>query len=94
MKLNESTLKKKIIEWLNSQPGTFAFRVEMRPGMAHGCSDIICCHCGHFVAIEVMMPGNRPTPLQERFLDKVKGAFGTSIVIYSLGEMREQFKLL
>lgn len=89
--MKEKDLTKKIVDYLNSLPQTFAFRVENRPGMAHGCSDIIGCRAGKFMAVEVKLPGNKPTQLQERFLRKVREAGGIAIIAYSLEQLDEEW---
>ena len=78
---NEVELKRKIIEKLNKQPGVFAFRVEQRPGMGRGVSDILACCDGRFVCIEAKMPGRKLTPLQVRFMDKVADNGGEALLV-------------
>ena len=86
---NEKDLQKKIRDYLNTIPQTFAFKVEQRPGMAHGCADILFSYQGKFGAIECKMPGKKPTPLQERFLSKVREAGGIAIVAYSVKDVED-----
>lgn len=89
--MKEKDINKKILEYLNNLPNTFAFRVESRPGMSRGIADILCCRNGKFMAIEVKMPGKKPTPLQDRFLGKVANAGGISFVAHSLSDLEEQW---
>jgi hypothetical protein len=43
--------------------------------------DIVCCYNGVFVAIECKANGNKPTPLQEAQMQKIRQAGGYTIVI-------------
>lgn len=87
--MKEKDLTKKIIDYLNTLPQTFAFRVENRPGMAHGCSDVLGVYKKYFMAIEAKMPGNKCTPLQLRFLKMVHYAGGLTLVAYSLQDVKD-----
>jgi Holliday junction resolvase len=89
--MKEKDLQKQIRDYLNSLPETFAFRVEQRPGMAHGCADIIGCRAGRLLAIECKIHPNKPTPLQERFLQKIREAGGIAIVAYSLEQLEDEW---
>jgi hypothetical protein len=89
--LKETDLTTKIVKYLNTLPDCFAFRVEQRMGVSRGVSDILCCRAGKFIAIEVKMPGNKTTPLQDRFLGKIKDSGGTAIVTYSLKQLEEEW---
>jgi hypothetical protein len=89
--MKEKDLTNKIIKCLNSLPQTFAFRVEQRPGMSRGVSDILCCHAGKLLAIEVKLPGNKATPLQENFMKKIKEAGGKAFVAYSLEQLDNEW---
>jgi hypothetical protein len=86
--MKEPELKTKMVKYLNSLPESHAFRVEPRPGLGRGTADIILCRQGRFYAIEVKMPGNVATPLQELFLRRIKSSGGTSMVVYSLEELK------
>ena len=45
-----------------------------------GVPDIVCCYRGLFFAIECKANGNKPTPLQEVQIRKIKEAGGYAIV--------------
>jgi hypothetical protein len=91
-KIKEKDIVKRCLEYLNSLPKTWAFRIENRPGMSRGVSDILVCHRGKFSAIEVKIPGNCPTALQNRFLEKVRDAKGMGIWIQSVEELKQHIK--
>ena len=46
-----------------------------------GVADIVACLEGRFIAIECKAGKNKPTPLQEIYLEKVRTAGGTALVI-------------
>jgi penicillin-binding protein-related factor A (putative recombinase) len=53
-----------------------------------GISDIIgCTPQGKFLAIEVKMPGKKPSPEQIEFLSKVERNNGVGFVAYSLDDV-------
>jgi Holliday junction resolvase len=55
-----------------------------------GIPDLICCHRGFFIAIEVKQPGRHPTPAQRHQLDSVTRAHGLAIVATSPHQVAEQ----
>jgi hypothetical protein len=89
--MKERDLVKSILAYLGSLPNTYAFRVEQRPGMSRGVSDILAVQDGRFLAIEVKVPGNQTTPLQDRFLRLVSNAGGESLVVFSLSQLERYF---
>ena len=46
-----------------------------------GVPDIICCYKGRFIAIECKAGKNKPTPLQEAEMEKIRAAQGVAAVI-------------
>jgi Holliday junction resolvase len=46
-----------------------------------GVPDIICCHRGQFLAIEVKAGQNKPTVLQQLNIDQINSNGGTAVVI-------------
>ena len=46
-----------------------------------GVPDIVCCYDGVFVAIECKAGHNKPTPLQDAQMQKIRQAGGYTIVI-------------
>lgn len=51
---------------------------------SRGVPDIILCIKGHFVAVELKVGDNTPTPLQKHWLDKIIDAKGDAYVCYTL----------
>jgi hypothetical protein len=59
------------------------------PKTTTGVPDIICCHRGHFMALEVKLPGNNPTPIQIHQQTKIRQNGGTSEVVTSVDDVIE-----
>jgi hypothetical protein len=49
---------------------------------------------GVFLAIEVKMPGEKPRPEQEAFLNDIRAAGGIALCVHSLRELEEQLQPL
>lgn len=71
-----------------------AFKVEgrfVRANSAPGCSDILACYRGRFLALEVKRDAKaKATSQQEQFLGAVRRAKGLASVVWSV----EQVKLI
>lgn len=52
-----------------------------------GVSDIIGCHNGRFLAIEIKTERGRVTPHQQRFIDRVNAAGGIGFVARSIEDV-------
>ena len=53
-----------------------------------GVPDIICCYKGHFLGLEVKLPGGRLTELQKRAIDKINRAGGIACLVESVDDVR------
>jgi hypothetical protein len=61
--------------------GTYYF-MPVSNGMGrHGIPDIICCHFGHFLAIECKAGKGKVTALQEREMERIRMRGGYAIVV-------------
>ena len=101
-KLTETDVKKQIKDCLHS---VGAFPVSIWQGLMSkkGCSDILVCYEGKFVAIEVKRPGWKPPGRQaksykhyyqqKQFMDDVKAAGGIGFFASSLEEVVEALGL-
>lgn len=47
-----------------------------------GIPDLIVCHNGHFVGIEVKAEKGRPSELQKYNIEKIKEAGGIAMIVY------------
>ena len=54
-----------------------------------GVPDILMCVRGKFIAVELKVNGNEPTPLQEHWLGKVERAMGRSYVCYTFDDFKK-----
>ncbi len=52
-----------------------------------GCSDVLCCWRGRFLAVECKRPGEKPTPEQESFLELVRRKGGVAIVAHGVEDL-------
>ena len=85
MQKPETRLVKKIMTWLEAGGGRW-MKVHGSIFQKAGVPDIIGCYQGYFVAIEVKMPGNRPTSLQSRTIQLLETAGARAGVAYSVEE--------
>ena len=63
------------------------------PMSVKGISDLLVCHRGRFIAIEVKRPGQRATREQLRFLERVEDAGGLGLVATSAEEVIRRLEL-
>jgi len=57
-----------------------------------GVPDIIACIKGRFVAIEVKRPGEKPTPIQEAFLESITKKGGVAFWSDNLDRVKSLLK--
>lgn len=88
----ESAIVKKILTWLNKQPGVKAEKTHGGMYGKAGKPDITGCIRGRRFEIEVKRPGNKPTPLQMKELRDWKAAGAIVGVAYSLDDVKELLK--
>lgn len=93
--MSETEIQREILEYLNSLPRTVAWRNNtgrrgnVKFGLCAGSSDIICCHYGRFVAIEVKTEEGKVSDEQWAFMATVINADGTAFVAYNLSDVKE-----
>lgn len=60
-----------------------------------GRSDLHACQpvTGRFIAIEVKRPGNKPTPKQQAYIDRVNAAGGLAFVATSVDDVKRELQL-
>lgn len=86
--MKESQLQARILRYLKKQ-GCYARKV-VAAGNS-GTPDIVCCHKGQFVAIEVKRPGEKPTELQKYNIREIQRAEGTAFTAWSLDDVKQYF---
>ena len=82
-----SDLVRDSIRYLNSLPNSYAITYTPSPYGKRAVSDILCCHRGFYVAIEIKIGKDTPSPLQKRFQRKIQESIGFARVCWSLEEV-------
>ena len=81
----ESTIVRKIREMLSAR-GCWSVKFHGSVFAPKGNSDIYACCKGRFVALEVKVPGEGPTKLQQKTLDELKNSGAVTAVVHSVEE--------
>lgn len=76
----EAKVKKKVVDVLKKNGAYYFFPATGGYGRS-GVPDIVCCYRGVFVAIECKSGTNKPTPLQQAEMGKIKQAQGFVLVV-------------
>lgn len=76
----EAKVKKKVVDVLKKYGAYYFFPATGGYGRS-GVPDIVSCYRGVFIAIECKAGSNKPTPLQEAEMDKIKKAQGFVLVV-------------
>lgn len=88
MKQLEQTIQRNCINWYKrTYPNNYIRKNEQV--VKSGDPDIVLCHYGAFVAIEMKQVGKSPTPLQKLKLDKILASGGIAGVAHSLQEFKD-----
>ncbi len=61
---SETDRTKDVLEWMNAQPDTYAFKKHTGAQGEGGHPDIFACVAGRMVLVEMKVPGERPTGRQ------------------------------
>ena len=85
----ERTIVGKIMGYLKTVPGCFAWKTHGGMYGVAGMPDIIICLNGRFVAMEVKTPTGKLTKIQESTLRKINDAKGYAYKVTSLQEAKE-----
>ncbi len=56
---------------------------------SRGVPDLIICANGKFIAVELKVGDNKPTPLQADYLQRIEQAGGQAHVVTTLDQFRE-----
>lgn len=86
MQPRESDITRAILDYL-ALIGAWALKVHGHLGQRPGVPDILACHNGRFIAIEVKQPGNSPTARQEAELAAIGEAGGMTLVAMSVEDV-------
>ena len=76
----EAKVKKKVVDVIKKNNAYYFFPATGGYGRS-GVPDVVCCYRGYFVAIECKAGTNKPTPLQEVEMAKIRQAQGIALVV-------------
>jgi len=86
----ESKIQKEILDYLNGLPFTVAWKVMQ--ANERGVPDVLCCHNGRFVGIEVKRPDEEESTIQEEQGLRITLANGIYFVATSVEDVKERVK--
>ena len=86
---SETRLVKRIMDILR-QNDVFCFKVHGSPFQMSGLPDIVGCHRGRFIAIEVKITGKEPSPLQYQRLKQINRCGGFAFWVNTESKLMEK----
>lgn len=89
----ESTIERNILKYLNSLPRTKAVKWSQE-GRQKGMPDIICCHNGILILIEVKQPGQVPTLLQQVTMDTWVSVGAIGMVVTNVDQVKRNLSYI
>lgn len=66
--------------------GAFVFKVHGSGMMQAGLPDLIVCYKGRYIGLEVKMPGNSASKVQQLIHGRIHAAGGLAVVVYNVDE--------
>lgn len=89
--MRESSFQSNAINFLENK-GAYVLKTHVSSYQSQGEPDLTCCYKGFYIAFELKVKGNKPSPLQEKKLEKIRRAGGIAIGAYSIEEIEEALK--
>lgn len=88
----EAKVKKKVVDVIKKNSAYYFFPATGGYGRS-GVPDVVCCYRGQFVAIECKAGNNKPTPLQEAEMAKIRQTQGFVLVVNetNIADVQEVF---
>jgi len=86
--MNETTLSRKVLLYLNSLPNCKAIKIHGSRYQEAGTPDIMACLAGQTIFIELKVGKNKTTKLQDKRIEQWKAAGAAAFVAYSLEEVK------
>ena len=86
--MSEKDITNKILKYLKTVPGCFAWKEHGGMYGTAGIPDIIACINGRFFAFEVKTQTGKVTKLQDATINKILAAGGVAAVVRSVDEVR------
>lgn len=84
--MRESTIVKHIQDWAKAQPDVWIVKLHGEPFQVNGLPDLLLCYRGHFIGLEVKVPGDESEPIQAWTAGEIRFAGGTAECVHSLEE--------
>ena len=72
----ETAFKQRVLKDLSKLETCWVLKTQERA--RRGIPDLLICLRGKFVAVELKVDGEVPTPLQDEILERIQGASGTA----------------
>lgn len=82
----EGKLSKRIQAYLRGR-GAYVFKVHGSEFQEPGTPDLLCCYRGHFIGLELKMPGEKPSPKQVYIMGLIREAGGVAHVASSIDDV-------
>ena len=92
MMTKEQDIQTKIMDYISSIGGLPIKFNNIGIYAKAGVSDILACIKGRFVAIEVKKPGNKPSKLQENFINGINSIGGVAFWVDNLDDVKDNLK--
>jgi Holliday junction resolvase len=91
----EAKVKKKVVDVIKKNGAYYFFPATGGYGRS-GVPDVVCCYRGYFVAIECKAGTNKPTPLQEAEMAKIREAQGFTLVVNenNIDDVQKRFTII
>lgn len=89
--MNERDITRAIMDYLLLM-GAWVFKVHGHLGQKKGVPDILACHRGRFIAIEVKRPGGKLSEHQEQQLEEIRVAGGVALVAFDVMDVMKVFE--
>ena len=85
----EKDITAKIMRYLKTVPGCFAYKTHGGMYGTAGLPDVVCCYHGMFVGLEVKTPSGKLSKLQETMIQRIQAAKGQAFKVTSVDEVKE-----
>jgi len=88
----EKNIENKIKSYLRDELGAYVVKYHGSKFSQAGVPDILVCHMGRFIGIEVKAPGEQPTELQKWNIKRINETGGMAFVAESLEQVKEHMR--
>lgn len=82
----EAKIQTAILKYLKGLPDTWCFKV--MSANINGVPDLVICHQGRFIALEVKSPTGKTSAIQDYQIDRIRLAGGQAHVVRSVDEAK------